>query len=43
MNEYFNKDNLVTVVLVVVGVVVASLFVGPWVAGLLAKAKNKTA
>lgn len=43
MKEFFNKDNLVTVGLVIVGVVVAMLFVGPWVANLVNKAKAKTA
>jgi len=43
IKDYFNKDNLVTVVLVMVGTVAAMLWFGPWIARLINKAKAKTA
>jgi len=38
-----SKDNLITIGLVVAGVVIAMLWVAPWVAGLISKAKAKSA
>jgi hypothetical protein len=43
LKQYFTKDNLVTVVLVIVGTVAANLFVTTWISNAIAKAKAKAA